>query len=210
VEEFKVQVPKSGRADQKLSIQHRLSRATAVDALARQELLNQSRDRLRILAARIQPEFSGEVRREDADGPLERALIRLSNAIEAHDAPTALDHFRFAAGVMRRELAEFSRRFSEEPRASTDGASSLTMGSDDAGGSLEPAEWTEFHRYVEQLDQPERTLFDLIWYHGLSMAETSALTRISLRRLARFWKGARINMCIAVLASETLDEAAAK
>ena len=42
--------------------------------------------------------------------------------------------------------------------------------------------------------EDDRSLFDLLWYQGLTMAETSELLAVPLRTLGRRWKLVRVRL----------------
>lgn len=80
-----------------------------------------------------------------------------------------------------------------------------------AGGedTLDPeklSQWTEFHEYVEKLPEDDRALFDLLWYQGLTMAETSELLAVPLRTLGRRWKLVRVRLYRDLLSEPGDDE----
>ena len=54
--------------------------------------------------------------------------------------------------------------------------------------------WTEFHRQVESLSDEEREVFNLIWYQGLTQAETATVLGVSERTVNRRWVAARLNL----------------
>ncbi len=65
---------------------------------------------------------------------------------------------------------------------------------DDSSDPQKLGQWTEFHEYVEKLPEEDRSLFDLLWYQGLTMGETSELLGLPLRSLGRRWKSVRIRL----------------
>ena len=56
------------------------------------------------------------------------------------------------------------------------------------------SQWPEFHEYVETLPEDNRLLFDLLWYQGLTMSETSELLAVPMQTLGRRWKTVRIRL----------------
>jgi RNA polymerase sigma-70 factor (ECF subfamily) len=54
--------------------------------------------------------------------------------------------------------------------------------------------WEEFHRLVDQLDEAERQVVDLLWYHGLSKEEAAAELGCSARTVRRHWQNARLRL----------------
>ena len=169
------------------------------------ELLSAAMNRLRLLSRKILADIPGVKRWDNTDDLLQNASLKLWKALETHHPPTPVDFFRLAACIIRRELIDLSRsRFGPlglganhfSPRnGSSHGNKMAPL---DAGtDSHNPAklnEWTEFHAYIERLPEDERQLFDLLWYQGLTLAETSDLLGIPLRTLGRYWKLARVKL----------------
>jgi RNA polymerase sigma factor (sigma-70 family) len=100
---------------------------------------------------------------------------------------------------IRRELLTLSARCR--------GGAEVAMGEESAGGEdlaeatsgpEELALWTEFHRHVEELDDPLREAFDLLYCHGLSQAEAAELLGVSDRTVRDRWRGARLALMWAV------------
>ena len=85
------------------------------------------------------------------------------------------------------------------PWLSSVGESAVPVGrqflaNDDTFDPQKLSQWTEFHEYVETLPEEDRSLFDLFWYQGLSMEQSSQLMGIPLRTLGRRWKMARVKL----------------
>jgi RNA polymerase sigma-70 factor (ECF subfamily) len=139
---------------------------------------------------------------EQTDDVLQNALMRLYRAL-ADVRPESLRHFySLAALQIRRELLDLSKHyFGPEGQAAkhhtnggeaTDGQQRLQEGradDTDEPGTLEG--WTEFHAQVEALPQPEREVFNLLWYEGLSQNEAAEVLHTSLRTVKRRWQTAR-------------------
>jgi RNA polymerase sigma-70 factor (ECF subfamily) len=165
---------------------------------------------LRVLARKISADIPAVKRWDSTDDLLQNASLRLWKAIETHHPPTPTDYFRLAACVMRRELIDLSRSL-YGPLGWGANHHSPKPGDSSAVPHLEPrvtcdsdnpeqlSEWTEFHTYVENLPDDERQLFDLLWYQGLTLNETSDLLGIPLRTLGRSWKSARVRLAEALL-----------
>ena len=66
-----------------------------------------------------------------------------------------------------------------------------------AEATLDPqriSEWGEFHEQIEALPEPQRELFDLLWYHGLSQQEAADVLQVSTRTVKRAWREARLRL----------------
>ena len=56
------------------------------------------------------------------------------------------------------------------------------------------AEWTDFHEKVQRLPQTEREVFDLLWYEGLTQAETAQLLGVTDRTVKNRWRSAKLEL----------------
>ena len=191
-----------------LAVRHWLERHKAGDAIARKELLEISMRRLRILARRILGDIPTVRQFEETDDLLQNSIVRLWKYLNDHQPETPVDYFRLAACLIRRELIDLSRHHFGHRAKSTDSTDSVStsdvdsvaptaqpiMANDDTLDPEKLSQWTEFHEYVEKLPEEDRSLFDLLWYQGLTMAETSELLNIPLRTLGRRWKLVRVRL----------------
>lgn len=190
--------------DSTIAVRHWLDRHRAGDESARKELLEISMRRLRLLARTILSDIPAVRRYEETDDLLQNSLVRLWRCLAETRPETPVDYFRLAACLIRRELIDLSRRHlgsrpfvqaeSEIETRNPAGQEPVYVPSDDTFDPQKLSQWTEFHEYVDRLDEAERDLFDLLWYQGLTMNETSELLDIPLRSLGRRWKLARVRL----------------
>jgi RNA polymerase sigma-70 factor (ECF subfamily) len=169
------------------------------DDSARAALLECANERLGRLARKMIRGYPGVARWEQAEDVLQNALIRLDRALQAAAPPTALDFYRLAAALLRRELIDLARHYSG---SEGQGAHHATW----AGSGQDPeisettwspdtlAQWTEFHRQVEALEDDDRALFDLLWYQGLTQAEAAAALGVAEKTVNRRWVAARLRL----------------
>ncbi len=194
-----------------LIVQRLLDRLRAGDPDAPQQLLDVSTKRLRHLSRKILSDIPGVKRWEDTDDLLQNGSIRLWKALEKHHPPTTLDYFRLAAAVIRRELIDLSRHyFGPEGMganllrsgniAARDRLGGAEFAADETHEPQDLGRWTEFHEYIESLPDAERSLFDLLWYQGLTLGEAAELTGTPERTLRRRWKSARVEVYQKLLA----------
>lgn len=198
--------PEPTAGDSMIAVRHCLERHLAGDDSARRELLEISMRRLRLLAHRILNDIPSVRRFEDTDDLLQNSVVRLWKYLAQRQPETPVDYFRIAACLIRRELIDLSRhhfgqRHStvnfESPSSASDqgfGQPRPRKSHDDSSDPQKLSQWTEFHEYVEKLPEEDRSLFDLLWYQGLTMGETSELLGVPLRSLGRRWKSARIRL----------------
>jgi RNA polymerase sigma factor (sigma-70 family) len=190
-----------------LAVRHWLERHKAGDDSARQELLEISMRRLRLLARRILTDIPALRNFEETDDLLQNSLVRLWKYLTSHQPETPIDYFRIAACLIRRELIDLSRHYWGHRTGSASGDTNDSSLGDSVSAAHRPTtssgdtydpqtlcQWTEFHEYVEKLSDEDRSLFDMLWYQGLTMAETSELLSIPLRTLGRRWKMVRIKL----------------
>jgi RNA polymerase sigma-70 factor (ECF subfamily) len=193
--------PSSGRST---CIQLCLERLRAGDERARGELIEHACTRFRRLATVMMKDFDRVRRWEDSDAVLQGALLRLWQAL-AEVIPADVRSFsRLAALQIRRELLDLARHYygphglganHESRLGRRNGDSNSPEAQLPATGSLDPASldlWTEFHRQVELLPEPEREVFDLLWYQGLTQEAAATLLGVSRGTVKLRWQAARL------------------
>src|SRR5262249_7167452 len=166
--------------DTTIQLQTLLDRLRQGDKTARREFLEQVCSRLRRLAAKIMfGSFPSLQSRHEVDSVVHETWLRLMQAIDKADPPTVADFFRLSAhksGDVLLDMADGPRRVAQRETF-------LSRGDSLSGPSREPgnqtydgarlAQWTEFHNRVGQLDELERTVFEMHYYLGLPQAEVA-------------------------------------
>jgi RNA polymerase sigma-70 factor (ECF subfamily) len=192
-------------------LQGHLERALTGDAVARQRLLELTRDRLvhharRFLHgryARLEP-FA---QTDDVVQQLYIKILRNQDRfwVNADGTPlrTPAEFFGHTSAWMRDVLCdllrkEYGRDDNRPPVLPLDG------GPSDAGLRHEPftstldgeklRRWTEFHEAVTRLPDDLRAVFDLLWYQELSQAEAAALLGIAVPTVKLRWMKARLQV----------------
>ena len=148
-------VPEPSGSESTLAVRHWLERHKAGDTAARQELLDISMRRLRLLSRRILSDIPAVRSFEETDDLLQNSIVRLWKYLSSHQPETSVDYFRLAACLIRRELIDLSRfhfgqRHSHRQAEST--ASSLgdslspavVPNNDDTFDPQKLSQWTEF------------------------------------------------------------------
>lgn len=172
-----------------------LVRAQGGEPAAWNQLLSHAEGRLRALASRLLAGFPRVRRFEDTDDVLQNAVLRLVRAVEEVKPPSLRDFLGLASLQIRRELLDLSRHYYGPlgHGANVDSVGSKHPAREPAGELSDDAEleqWTELHRRVDELPEPERETFDLLYYQGLPQAETATLLGVSIRTVQRRWQSA--------------------
>ena len=103
-----------------------------------------------------------------------------------------------AALQIRRELLNLARHYRsrlspsrlERVGAAGGGASrERSSAAADDPGAL--AEWAEFHEAAAALPEPERTVFDLLWYHDLPQKDAAKILGVCVGTVKKRWRAAR-------------------
>jgi RNA polymerase sigma-70 factor (ECF subfamily) len=192
-------------------LQGQLDRATAGDPDARQRLLELTRDRLAGHArhllhgpfARLEP-FA------QTDDVVQQLLVKILQQqdrfwVHADGRPvrTLSEFFGHTSAWMRDVLCdllrkELGRRDNRPALLPLDGGPSDTGPQHDPASSTLDGEklrrWTEFHEAAAGLPDDLRAVFDLLWYQGLSQAESAALLGVSVGTVKLRWAKARLRV----------------
>lgn len=187
------------------TLQGLVDRLNAGDPLAHSELINRSCDQLRRLTGKMLRDFGSVRRWEELDDVLNNAVFRLIKALEAAPPKSLPAYFRLAALQIRRELIDLARHYngahglganhdSNRPNVSQKTPPPEIERVTTTLESSSLAVWTEFHEQVEGLPEPERQVFDLIWYQSLTHAEAAQMLEISERTIKRRWLAARLKL----------------
>jgi RNA polymerase sigma-70 factor (ECF subfamily) len=190
-------------------LQANLERALSGDADARQRLLELTRDRLMRQAryllhgryARLEP-FA------QTDDVVQQLYVKvLQNQdrfwVNARGEPvqTLAEFFGHASAWMRDVLCDqlrqvYGRDDRHPPLLPLEGGPSDTdPGHEPSDSTLDGEKvqrWTEFHEAAARLPDDLRSVFDLLWYQGLTQAEAAALLGIAVPTVKLRWMKARL------------------
>jgi len=176
------------------------------DEMAHNDLIEHACKRLWQLTSRMLRSYPGVRRWEETDDVLQKALIRLWNALKAVKPDSKRHFYNLAALQIRRELIDLARHYrgpqSHEANHHTDGAGKAA---DDKGGSLAgvPAKPTNpsspdallaICDKVDSLPTNEREVVDLRFYHDLSCEVTAVMLAVSESTVKRRWQSARLKL----------------
>jgi RNA polymerase sigma-70 factor (ECF subfamily) len=192
-------------------LQQCLQRLAIHDVEARSELLEHATQRLAVLAKRMFARVPALRHREDSEDAFQQAMLRLWESLEQAEPGTVAEFMGMAAREMRGALCDLARGHAEFQRpalhSEIDAAAirdhrfapkkQLT---DSTWAPDDLACWSEFHAAADRLREPERTAFDLLYYHALAQAEVAGLMQVSERQVRRYWQAAREKL------AKTLEE----
>jgi RNA polymerase sigma-70 factor (ECF subfamily) len=178
-----------------------LDRHRACDPAAHDGLIRHSQDRLRLLTRQMLRHYPHVRRWEDTSDVFQNVLIRLDRALRDTAPPTPADFLRFAAALVRRELIDLARhhfgpegagRHHDTPAGGPDAPRPDPPAPADDPYRL--AVWHELHQYIAALPDGDRTLFDLLYYQGLTQPAAAELLAVPLRTFKRRWQEARLRL----------------
>ncbi len=190
-------------ASHSVVIENLMRQIQAGDQRARDRLVDCACERLEHLARKMLRGFGRVKRWEETNDVLQNALLRLYRSLNDVQPGSAVEFYRLAATIIRRELLDLAKHYYGPHGlganyasvdcgiASTSPAAAQTppVLADDPGG-LEA--WARFHDGIERLPDEERSVFDLLWYQQMPRAEAAALLNVSERTVKRRWASARL------------------
>ncbi|MFN6051090.1 MAG: ECF-type sigma factor, partial [Planctomycetia bacterium] len=144
---------------------------------SRNALLEHSQKRLRHMVRRQFWQQQDLRRLEETDDILQKALIRLNKAMETIQPDTVAEFFGLASQQIRwvlldlgQEMGKLRENESIEFRMFSDKfLFDLPKADSTSPGSL--LEWEHFHKTIQSLTELEKSLFDLVYYQGLTQDE---------------------------------------
>lgn len=182
-------------------IQGLLDLARSGDEGARGRLLDHACGRLLKLTRAMFAGFPSLRRWEATDDVFVKSMWRLHRALQdVH--PESVQHFFNLAGTqIRRELLDLKKHYYGKEGIAANHHTDHQP-ADHPGGAIdrsvhEPedvSQWSGFHEEVEQLPDELRTVFDLLYYQGLSQQEAAAVLETSLSTVKRRWQEARLRL----------------
>lgn len=189
-----------------IMIQRCLGRLGRHDPEARAELLGHARRRLMLLAERMFARFPMLHQHEEVEDVIQEAMVRLWKSLEAVGPSTMAGFMGLVALQIRRALRDLARNhFGRDHsahgfgnhRPAVNGNNGHTFENAPADSASNPealACWAEFHEAADRLPEPERTAFDLLYYHELPQAEAAVVMQVSERQVRRYWQSARLKL----------------
>jgi RNA polymerase sigma-70 factor (ECF subfamily) len=184
-------------SQQSIMMRQLLPRAVAGDEAAIDALLRHNCERLTRLTRRMLGDFRRVRRWTETADVLQNALLRLMSALRDARPQNAREFLALATVQIRRELLDLTRKFygPEGMGANQDSAAAASEPAPEGKGDLthEPsslAQWSELHQHIGTLPDDEREIVGLLFYQGLSQAETAEVLNVSVRTVQRRWHAA--------------------
>ena len=178
-------------------IQAAVARVRDGDEKARWALVELASERYKFLATLMLddvPLLRSWVESRDV---LQDALLRMQRAL-TKVTPNDEREFRGLVRLqIRRELLELLRTtsFQRWERFAVGDSSSAALDAQvPATASLDPAKvalWTEFHETVDRLPEPEREVFERLYYEGMKQEEAAAELGVSVATIKLRWARAK-------------------
>lgn len=181
-----------------------INRIQMGNACASGELLGHFDERLRRLTRKMLHQKPAVARWEQTDDVYQNVAVRLVRALETSRPSTVRDLFRLATTLIQHELIDLYRHhcgphgggahhISTSPqRGDAAHARVQHEGVDTTNEPARLAEWTELHEKAAKLPDPEGEVFGLIYYHGLTQAESARVLGLSRRTVIRRWLSAQL------------------
>jgi RNA polymerase sigma-70 factor (ECF subfamily) len=178
-----------------------VDRMRAGDRAAADELFRRLGDRLERLVRKMLRGFPAVRRWEQTPDVLQKASLRLLQALRTVRPASTRAFFALAGKHMRYELMDLKQHHrAARAMHHTDGIAGRCDTPahepvDPAPNPDELEQWCAFHRQIETLPEQEREVVDLHFYQGLSKAEAAELLGMHVRTVQRLWNTALLRLC---------------
>jgi len=174
-----------------------LGRVAARDRAAGDELVQRAAGNLERLAHALMAGFPTVRRWEQTDDVVQNATLRLLRALEQVTPESPRQFFGLAAEQIRRELIDLARHYYGPHGVGANHASRAGSAPGPEAAAPDPgslADWQAFHEGVATLPAPDREVFDLLYYQGLTQAEAAGLLGLTVAAVQQRWQRARLRL----------------
>ena len=182
-----------------------IHRANAGDSTAFDELILHVSARLCAIAHKTLARNPQVRRWEETDDVMQAALLRLHRSLAEVQPDTVAGFFGLATTQVRRIVIDLTRHYYGVYGVGAKHKSDAhANAADDSAGQLENAscldrpdsleDWTAFHQAIQQLLAPEKEVFSLMWYSGLTQRQIAEILGISERTVIRRMNRARLQL----------------
>jgi DNA-directed RNA polymerase specialized sigma24 family protein len=183
--------------DPTVELQHLIDRANQGDDGARWQLIQLAYGRLRHLSASILrrsfPRLMTAPGLVDTTDVANEIACRLYCALEDVKPATVRDLFRLAAQRIRWLLLDLAKQADRAGPPGCGGGQPVES-YHNAARSDPPLCLAELYEQIEGLPTLEREVVDLLYFHGLSQAETADHLGVTERTVRRHWTTARARL----------------
>jgi RNA polymerase sigma-70 factor (ECF subfamily) len=183
-------------SDQSAVLQGLLARLAAGDQAARHELIGCAYRRLRRLARVILNESFPRLKTAPAGlettDVANEAALGMYQVLEEIQPATPRDFFRLAGQRIRWLLLDRAKQINrarQESVANPPPGAADRPTHDESTGVLEA-----LYDEIEALPDKEREVVDLLYFHGMSQADTAAILGVTERSVRRYWTAARLKL----------------
>ena len=176
-------------------IENLLATIQAGDEKAREELIEESQKRLRLLASKMLKGFPGVARMAgQTEDVLQPVLFRLYCALEKKKFDSGGAFVAYAAQMIRYELLDLARKYRRERAARMSNRPDAKGGlpldgvgkpDPEPGVPTEAEKWDRFHETVEQLPDDEKRVVELRCYGQWSRQETAVILDVDEKTVTR-------------------------
>jgi len=173
------------------------------DAEAKNEILSCTADRLLSLTRNMKKGYGSVSRWEQTEDVFQNAMIRLNRALESLELNDLRHFLRLAALQIRRELVDLSRHHKSKNRLHQTRSENGEQSQNDSinhqavettGDPNKLEDWEAFHKAIETLDEKEREVVELLWYHGFNQTSAAGVMDLSIKQVRTLWRKARLNL----------------
>jgi RNA polymerase sigma-70 factor (ECF subfamily) len=202
------------RAGTTTQLQNLLDLASEGNDAAYDEVLNLAATRLQRLTGKMLRNYPHLRRWEDTSDIFQTAAMRLHQSLSEVKPDSVRGFVGLAATQIRRTLIDLARHhfgpLGSAAKHHTDagGSHGNNLIENHPSTTERPeslASWAEFHEAVEELPEPERRVFELVWYGGMSQPEIASLLAISVPTVKRRVRSARIHLHASLRGENPLD-----
>jgi RNA polymerase sigma-70 factor (ECF subfamily) len=168
----------------------------AGDATAADELFRHVGERLRRLARKMLRGFPTVRRWEETSDVVQKASLRLLQALGKVRPDSTRGFFTLASKHMRYVLLDLNKHYQKvNALHHSDGIAGRS--GTPAHEPLDPApsldeleEWCLVHTQIDKLPKEERAVVDLHFYQGLSKGDAAEILGVHIRTVQRLWNAA--------------------
>ncbi len=173
------------------------------ECAARNELMVRMQDRLERLAHRMLRDYPSVGRWVETDDVMQNASLRLLSALSTAEFNSTSSLFALAAKTIRCELIDMARHFHRlnakyksgviNPNQPVDAPDHSEPATSDSDGD-DLLRWEQFHLEVAELEDKDREVFGLIYYHGLTRQQVADVFQCNERTVRGCWRRACLTL----------------